>query len=172
RDAWFIGISPSLVAGVWVGMDDFSILGETGGTAALPIWMDFMQEALQGQPATDFAVPPGISLEEIDAESGTLPGPHTANRVFEAFKPGQMPAAIASAPEESGSGGGGDVQGEEAGISSEPATAPATGGVAPAPARGGGVSSNPGKGTSSGGGVGAIPGIGRHGQGEMDGGLY
>ncbi|MBF0339712.1 MAG: PBP1A family penicillin-binding protein, partial [Magnetococcales bacterium] len=39
RDAWFIGIAPSLVAGVWVGMDDFSILGETGGVAALPIWI-------------------------------------------------------------------------------------------------------------------------------------
>lgn len=91
RDAWFMGISPSLVAGVWVGMDDFSVLGETGGTVALPIWIDFMQQALKGQPITDFPVPPGISLEEIDAETGEVPGGETSLRVYEAFKSGQMP---------------------------------------------------------------------------------
>ncbi|MBF0615116.1 MAG: PBP1A family penicillin-binding protein [Magnetococcales bacterium] len=159
RDAWFMGIAPSLVAGVWVGMDDFSILGETGGQAALPIWMDYMQEALKGQPAIDFAVPSGIALEEIDAESGTLPGAHTANRVYEAFKPGQAPAAVASSGTHEESGGGGEAVVEEDGPAAthpqQPSNRPAGGGAG----RGSGVTPPP-------------AGGGRHGQGEMDGGLY
>ncbi len=91
RDAWFMGFSPSLVTGVWVGKDDFSILGETGSQVALPIWTDYMQEALKGQPITDFAVPPGIFLEEIDADTGQFPGGETEHTVYESFKPGQMP---------------------------------------------------------------------------------
>ncbi|MBF0627586.1 MAG: PBP1A family penicillin-binding protein [Magnetococcales bacterium] len=168
RDAWFMGIAPSLVAGVWVGMDDFSILGETGGTAALPIWMDYMQEALQGQPATDFAVPPGISLEEIDAETGTLPDAGTTHRVFEAFKPGQTPLAAAATHEEGSSGAAGESLGEDdPGVPSSSWGTPA----APAgkPARGGSSWGSGGGGTVT---PPVAPGGGRHGQGEMDGGLY
>ncbi len=59
-DAWFIGFSPSLTCGVWVGFDEKKTLGnkETGAMAALPIWMDFMRVALQGREAEDFAAPP------------------------------------------------------------------------------------------------------------------
>lgn len=61
-DAWFIGYSPSLVAGVWVGYDDHRSIGakETGARAALPIWMDFMKEILKNTPPEDFPVPEGI----------------------------------------------------------------------------------------------------------------
>ncbi len=56
RDAWFIGFTPSVTAGVWIGMDDERSLGgrETGGQAAAPIFIKFMQEALKNQPVEDF----------------------------------------------------------------------------------------------------------------------
>ena len=59
-DAWFVGFSPSLTCGVWVGYDEKKTLGnkETGAAAALPIWMDFMRVALQGRESEDFAAPP------------------------------------------------------------------------------------------------------------------
>ena len=59
-DAWFVGFSPSLTCGVWVGFDEKKTLGnkETGAIAALPIWMDFMRVALQGRESEDFAAPP------------------------------------------------------------------------------------------------------------------
>jgi penicillin-binding protein 1A len=59
-DAWFVGFSPSLTCGVWVGFDEKKTLGnkETGARAALPIWMDFMRVALQGRESEDFAAPP------------------------------------------------------------------------------------------------------------------
>lgn len=63
-DAWFIGYSPSLVAGVWVGYDDHRSIGpgETGARAALPIWIDFMREVLKDTPPEDFPVPEGIII--------------------------------------------------------------------------------------------------------------
>ena len=93
RDAWFLGFSPSLVTAVWVGMDDYSTLGyrETGSRTALPIWIDYMGQALKDIPATDFSVPKGIILEEIDAEKGEPISDKTRLRVMEAFKPGQKP---------------------------------------------------------------------------------
>jgi penicillin-binding protein 1A len=59
-DAWFVGFSPSITCGVWVGFDEKKTLGnkETGAQAALPIWMDFMRVALQGRESEDFAAPP------------------------------------------------------------------------------------------------------------------
>jgi len=59
-DAWFVGFSPSLTCGVWVGFDEKKTLGdkETGARAALPIWMDFMRVALKGRESEDFAAPP------------------------------------------------------------------------------------------------------------------
>ncbi len=59
-DAWFVGFSPSITCGVWVGFDEKKTLGnkETGAAAALPIWIDFMRVALQGRESEDFAAPP------------------------------------------------------------------------------------------------------------------
>ncbi|MBZ5568096.1 MAG: PBP1A family penicillin-binding protein [Acidobacteriia bacterium] len=61
-DAWFVGFSPSIACGVWVGYDEKKTLGkkETGALAALPIWIDFMKVALKGRDQEDFALPPGI----------------------------------------------------------------------------------------------------------------
>ncbi len=62
-DAWFVGFSPSLTAGVWIGYDEKKTLGnkESGALAALPIWVDFMRVALQGRESEDFAAPPPTS---------------------------------------------------------------------------------------------------------------
>ena len=66
-DAWFVGFSPSITCGVWVGFDEKKTLGnkETGAVAALPIWMDFMRVALQGRESEDFAAPPPASPNAV-----------------------------------------------------------------------------------------------------------
>jgi penicillin-binding protein 1A len=71
-DAWFVGYSPTLVAGIWVGIDDREPLGskETGGRAALPIWIEFMQQALEQLPLQDFVSPPHVRLVRIHPRSG------------------------------------------------------------------------------------------------------
>jgi len=72
RDAWFIGFSPSLITGVWVGFDQEKSLGghEVGGRAAAPIWLYFMEKALQGKPAEGFNAPPGIVFIRVDSKTG------------------------------------------------------------------------------------------------------
>jgi penicillin-binding protein 1A len=93
RDAWFVGYSPDLVAGVWVGFDQPRSMGEgeTGGRLAAPIFRDFMEGALRGQPATPFRIPSGVRLVRIDAMTGLLPGGSTTATITEAFRPGTEP---------------------------------------------------------------------------------
>jgi penicillin-binding protein 1A len=76
-DAWFVGYSPNLVAGVWVGIDDREPLGnkETGGRAALPIWIEFMQQALEQGPLQDFVTPPHIRVVRIHPRTGASGDP-------------------------------------------------------------------------------------------------
>ncbi len=95
RDAWFIGFSPDLVVGVYVGFDQPRNLGRktTGASVALPIWIDFMAAALEDAPATPFRTPPGIRVVRIDADTGLLPGPGTTKVIAEAFLPGTEPTA-------------------------------------------------------------------------------
>jgi penicillin-binding protein 1A len=70
RDAWFIGYSSRLLAVVWVGFDDGQPLGLSGAQAALPIWADFMRQALAAYPAPPFVVPEGVRFVEIDTTNG------------------------------------------------------------------------------------------------------
>jgi penicillin-binding protein 1B len=70
RDAWFVGYTPHLLALVWVGFDGGDAHGLSGAEAALPIWADFMRQALDAYPAPPFEVPAGISLVDIDATNG------------------------------------------------------------------------------------------------------
>ncbi len=93
-DAWFVGFTPSLAVGVWVGMDTPTSLGhgETGARAALPIWKDFMTAALKGAPVENFAVPDGIEFARIDRESGLLPSSATEKTLVEAFAAGTVPS--------------------------------------------------------------------------------
>ncbi|MDA8098866.1 MAG: PBP1A family penicillin-binding protein [Nitrospiraceae bacterium] len=93
RDAWFIGYSPSLVAGVWVGYDDQRSLGPkaTGSRAALPIWVDFMKRALESEEPVDFVPPPNILFRNIDPRTGLLSTEHCPVTLREAFVPGTEP---------------------------------------------------------------------------------
>ncbi len=95
-DAWFLGFTPDLAVGVYVGFDTPRTLGrkETGSSAALPIFVDFMQQALIDKPATPFRVPAGVRLVRIDADSGLLPGPTTKSVLLEAFLPGTEPTEV------------------------------------------------------------------------------
>jgi penicillin-binding protein 1A len=89
-DSWFVGFSPDLVAAVYIGFDSPSSLGkyETGSSVALPIFVDFMKEALKETPSTPFRVPPTIKFVKINKETGKRASPETPseNTFFEAFK--------------------------------------------------------------------------------------
>jgi penicillin-binding protein 1A len=73
-NAWFIGGTPNLVAGVFVGFDDRRSLGETesGAHAALPIWINFMKTALKQVPVVPFVIPEGITFVKVDPSTGLL----------------------------------------------------------------------------------------------------
>jgi penicillin-binding protein 1A len=92
-DAWFLGFSPDLAVGVYVGFDSPRTLGpsEQGASAAAPIFRDFMDEALQGTPAIPFRIPSGIQLVRINAETGTLAKFGDEHVILEAFRPGTAP---------------------------------------------------------------------------------
>lgn len=92
-DAWFMGYTPDLVAGTWVGYDHMKPLGkaETGGRAAAPIWLKFMQGALEGTPVKGFTVPDDVVFVRIDKETGLLATAKSKETVFECFKEGTAP---------------------------------------------------------------------------------
>jgi penicillin-binding protein 1A len=96
-DAWFMGFSPDIVTGVWVGHDEtrFLGLGETGSRAAAPIWVDYMRVALDGRPTRDFAVPELIEFARIDRKTGLLAGESPAPTVFQPFVQGTVPTEMA-----------------------------------------------------------------------------
>ena len=75
RDAWFIGYTPSLAVGVWVGFDDGRSIGLPGSSAALPIFVRFLVGALGRSGDADFSFPPGLELVEVNRETGLLAGP-------------------------------------------------------------------------------------------------
>jgi len=93
RDAWFMGYTPQLAAGSWIGFDDLKPLGrhETGSSAASPIWLAFMQEALKDAPVQMFDVPEGIVFVKIDPETGYYPESRKTETLFECFKEGTLP---------------------------------------------------------------------------------
>jgi penicillin-binding protein 1A len=95
KDAWFVGFSPDLVTGVFIGYDQPRSMGdtETGASLALPIWTEIMGKVLADTPPTPFRVPPGVELVRIDAQTGTLPGPNTSQVILEAFLPGTAPVS-------------------------------------------------------------------------------
>jgi len=96
-DAWFMGFTPDLVTGVWVGLDRRESLGwhETGSRAAIPIWLGFMTAAVEGRPAAVFPVPPGVVFAKIDPERGVLASPESFDAVVEVFRAGTVPTAAA-----------------------------------------------------------------------------
>ncbi|MCY4046262.1 MAG: penicillin-binding protein 1A [Cellvibrionales bacterium] len=92
-DTWFSGYHPELVTVVWVGFDDNRNMGsrEYGGTAALPVWLDFMNFALKELPVSPLKVPEGITSILIDKETGQRALPGQSNTLFEYFKEGNAP---------------------------------------------------------------------------------
>ncbi len=109
-DNWFMGFSPDLLVGVFVGFDQPRTLGEreTGGSTATPIFTRFMQEALAEAPSTPFRVPPGIRLVRVDPKTGQPAQPGQRNAILEAFKPGSEPGSgdrrVLDGSEEEGGG--------------------------------------------------------------------
>jgi penicillin-binding protein 1A len=101
RDTWFVGFSPELVAGVWVGFDDHRALGkgESGAKAALPIWMAVMVRALHGQPAVEFPVPRGVEHVLIDPKSGLRAYEGQQDPLDEVFVEGTAPIELALPPD-------------------------------------------------------------------------
>lgn len=94
KDAWFVGFSPDLVCGVYIGYDKPRNLGRnaTGGHLAAPVVKDFFKPALADKSAVPFRVPAGIKLIRVDAKSGMRAGSgQTAGTILEAFKPGTAP---------------------------------------------------------------------------------
>ena len=94
-DAWFIGYTPDLVVGVWVGFDVRVSIGDnrtgTGAMAALPIWAQFMKRAAQRDGSRNFQIPAGISFVETCQESGLLATPSCPNPIQDVFIPGTEP---------------------------------------------------------------------------------
>lgn len=88
KSVWFVGFTPDIVAGVYVGFDDNKSLGraESGGKASVPIWLDFMKEATKNVPAHDFTAPEGVVRKAIDSSVGLL-----ANVDATSAKPGELP---------------------------------------------------------------------------------
>lgn len=101
RDAWFIGYTPGLVAGVWVGYDDMRPIGEheTGARAALPIWLAFMKSIELGEPG-DFPMPEGIVARYVDRTTGLLADEGRPGVILEYFKEGTEPKEYAPLPGE------------------------------------------------------------------------
>jgi penicillin-binding protein 1A len=101
RDAWFVGFTPELVAGVWIGYDDLRPLGrkESGANSALPVWMEFMKVALKDTPAVDFPVPAGVEIAKIDPKTGKLAYDGQPDSIDEVFLEGTVPTEIANPPD-------------------------------------------------------------------------
>ena len=106
RDAWFIGFTPSLLAGVWVGYDNRVPMskGETGSRAASPIWLYYMSAVLKDTPVEDFIAPDGVVFAKIDAEKGLLASPYSKKTVFQSFKKGTEPTKYTPKPDAAKSG--------------------------------------------------------------------
>ena len=93
KDAWFMGFSPDIVTGVWVGNDDSTALGwgETGSRAAAPIWVDYMENALKERSVLNFQEPEHIVTVRVDRNNGLIADLATADAYFQPFLEGTEP---------------------------------------------------------------------------------
>jgi penicillin-binding protein 1A len=99
-DAWFIGFDPDITVGVWIGLDEKKSLGgaEQGSFAALPMWMEFMQNYIDQRPDKDqppqFATPGNIVFLAVDKSNGAILPPETPGAINEAFISGTQPGGL------------------------------------------------------------------------------
>ncbi len=93
NDLWFVGFTPQLVAAVWVGYDDHRSLGKkiTSSGIVVPIWTDFMMEALKDKPVLKFSIPEGLVFEKVNKENGLLTLKDDKNAIYEVFLKGTEP---------------------------------------------------------------------------------
>lgn len=126
KDAWFIGYTPDLVVGVYIGFDNPAPLGhgETGGNVSAPVVRDFFKIALADQPPVPFRAPPGIRLVRVNHKTGLPTTAGDPRAIMEAFKPIQDPTG---GPIAAGEGDDQAVAGEE--FSQGVPAAPAPGGI-------------------------------------------
>ena len=104
-DAWYMGFTPNMVTGTWVGFDEQAPMGknETGSRAAAPIWVYFMENAMADRPVLPFpSPPPGIEMVKVEPDSGLLAGPGADRFIYEAFKIGTAPREYAKSPNRTG----------------------------------------------------------------------
>ncbi len=122
KDLWFVGYSPNLSFGVFMGYDKPRSLGDSAQAAlyTAPIFRDFMKIALKDTPDTPFRVPPGIKLISVDVHTGMRSS--GAGSILEAFKPG-------TAPPDSYGGGGGVAQSDSGAVDAAPGVGSGTGGL-------------------------------------------
>jgi penicillin-binding protein 1A len=125
KDVWFIGFSPDIVCGVYLGFDKPRHLGRlaTGGHLAAPVVKELLKVALADKPPIPFRVPPGIKLIRVDAKSGMRAGPGDPKVILEAFKPGTAPPDSYSViGTEATSSNGGMVSPDSAAVPVRPGT--------------------------------------------------
>ena len=98
KDAWFVGYTPDLVAGVFIGFDNPKPMGRgaTGGALAAPVFNEFMQGATAGTRPSDFRIPEGMKLIAINRKTGMESAAGVPGTIMEAFKPGTGPSDIFS----------------------------------------------------------------------------
>jgi len=113
RDAWFVGFTPDLTMGVWMGHDEPRNMGEgeAGGRIAAPLFGSLMKAAHEGRPVRDFVVPPGIRFESVDLASGRPVALGTPGAISEAFKDGQGPDNGPAEPDAAAAAAGGESLG-------------------------------------------------------------
>lgn len=101
-DAWFVGYTPNIATGVWVGFDKERTIGksEVGGKAALPIWLSYMKVAHENLPMMSFTMPEKVKIVKIDADTGKLANSASQRVVSQAFIEGTEPTAAESRSEE------------------------------------------------------------------------
>jgi penicillin-binding protein 1A len=112
KDAWFVGYTPDLALGAYIGFDQPKNMGhgETGGQLVAPIIREFLKEALADVPPVPFRAPPGAQLVRVNHKSGMPASPGDKTAIMEVFKPGQEPAgSVAVGPEAEG----GEMAGED-----------------------------------------------------------
>jgi penicillin-binding protein 1A len=112
KDAWFIGYTPDLVVGCYVGYDQPKSMGRsaTGGGLAAPIVKDFFEEALKGVPPVPFRAPPGAVLVRVNHKTGLPARPGDSNVIVETFKPNQLPAGVTGEVVEDDTSGGAQAE--------------------------------------------------------------
>ena len=133
KDAWFVGFTPDLAVGAYLGYDQPVSMGhgETGGTLVAPIVRDFLKEALKDVPPVPFRAPPGIKLVRVNHKTGLPAGPGDKTAILEAFKPGQEPMGSSVEEPVEGEEGGAPIAQDDYG-----APPPPMGGPGPGPAAG------------------------------------